>query len=102
MFQVAETVIVGLAGYLLLLLDFHPASVLLGFVLGPRIEENFRRSMLISRGDALVFLERPISAFFLFLCVVLLGVQIYVRFRKPKALQSLDVLAQDKMASEEA
>jgi TctA family transporter len=102
MFQVAETVIVGLAGYLLLLLDFHPASILLGFVLGPRFEENFRRSMLISRGDALVFLERPISAFFLFLCVLLIGVQIYVRIRKPKAMQSLDVLARDKLASEEA
>src|SRR6185312_5505683 len=95
MFQVAETVVVGLAGYLLLLLDFHPASILLGFVLGPRLEENFRRSMLISRGDALVFLERPISAFFLFLCVLLIAVQIYVRFRKPKAMESLDVLGQD-------
>jgi putative tricarboxylic transport membrane protein len=89
MFQVGETVVIGLVGYLLLLLDFHPASILLGFVLGPRLEENFRRSMLISRGDVLVFLERPISAFFLFLCAVLLLAQIYVRLRKPKALQAL-------------
>jgi putative tricarboxylic transport membrane protein len=89
MFQVGETVVVGLVGYLLLLLDFHPASILLGFVLGPRLEENFRRSMLISRGDVLVFLERPISALFLFLCVVLLLAQIYVRLRKPKALAAL-------------
>ena len=99
MFQVGETVIVGLAGYLLLLFDFHPASILLGFVLGPRLEENFRRSMLISRGDALVFLERPISAFFLFLCVVLIGVQIYVRLRKPKMAESLDVIGHEKLAS---
>jgi putative tricarboxylic transport membrane protein len=82
-------VVIGLVGYLLLLLDFHPASILLGFVLGPRLEENFRRSMLISRGDVLVFLERPISAFFLFLCAVLLLAQIYVRLRKPKALAAL-------------
>ena len=61
----------ALLGYLLLLLDFQPAPILLGFVLGPRFEENFRRAMLISRGDALVFVERPISAFFLFLCAVL-------------------------------
>ena len=81
-----------LVGYLLLLLDFHPASILLGFVLGPRLEENFRRSMLISRGDVLVFLERPISAFFLFLCAVLLLAQIYVRLRKPKALAALAVI----------
>ena len=85
MFQVGETVAIGLAGYLLLLLDFHPAPILLGFVLGPRFEENFRRALLISRGDILVFVEHPISAFFLLLCVVLILAQIYVRLRKPKA-----------------
>lgn len=90
MFQVGETVVVGLIGYLLLLLDFHPASILLGFVLGPRLEENFRRSLLVSRGDAMIFVERPISAFFLFLCVTLLAAQVYVRLRKPKALAALD------------
>ncbi|WP_253075255.1 tripartite tricarboxylate transporter permease [Bradyrhizobium sp. 138] len=91
MFQVGETVVVGLTGYLLLLLDFHPASILLGFVLGPRVEENFRRSLLVSRGDAMIFVERPISAFFLFLCLTLLAAQVYVRLRKPKALAALDV-----------
>src|ERR1700755_2244745 len=106
MFQVGETVAVGLVGYLLLLLDFHPASILLGFVLGPRLGGCFRRAMLISRGDILVFVERPISAFFLLLCAVLLLAQIYVRIRKPKAiveaLPSLDSIGQDKLASEEA
>jgi TctA family transporter len=87
MLQVGETVVVGLVGYLLLLLDFHPAPILLGFVLGPRFEENFRRAMLISRGDALVFIKHPISAVFIFLCVVLIAAQIYVRLRKPKALK---------------
>ena len=75
----------GDVGYLLLLLDFHPAPVLLGFVLGPRFEENFRRAMLISRGDALVFIKHPISAVFVALCVILIGAQIYVRLRKPKS-----------------
>jgi putative tricarboxylic transport membrane protein len=55
-------------------------------VLGPRFEENFRRSMLISRGDLLTFIERPISAFFLTICVILIGAQIYVWLRKPKIL----------------
>ena len=95
MFQVGETVAIGLVGYLLLLLDFHPASILLGFVLGPRFEENFRRAMLISRGDILVFVEHPISAFFLFLCVVLILAQIYVRLRKPKALALGDDRSQE-------
>ncbi len=65
MFQVGETVVIGILGYVLLRLGFHPAPILLGFVLGPRFEENFRRAMLISRGDLAVFVERPISAVFI-------------------------------------
>ncbi|MCD1617771.1 tripartite tricarboxylate transporter permease [Salipiger marinus] len=55
---------IGLAGYLLALARFNPALLLLGFVLGPLIETNLRRALLISRGDPMVFLERPISAAF--------------------------------------
>ena len=77
---------IGLVGFILLRLDFHPAPILLGFVLGPRFEENFRRSLLISRGDLMTFLERPISAFFLTICVVLIVAQIYVWLRKPKII----------------
>jgi TctA family transporter len=90
MFQVGETIVIGMAGYLLLLLDFHPAPILLGFVLGPRFEENFRRALLISRGDATVFVnitEHPISTFFIALCVLLIVAQLYVWMRKPKALR---------------
>ena len=58
-------VVIGIVGYVLLRLGFHPAPILLGFVLGPRFEENFRRAMLISRGDiSVTFVERPISAVF--------------------------------------
>jgi TctA family transporter len=84
MFQVGEVLVIGIAGYILNMLGFHPAPILLGFVLGPRFEENFRRALLISRGDLLVFIERPISAVFVGLCALLIGGQIYVRLRKPK------------------
>jgi len=84
MFQVGEVLVIGIVGYILNMLGFHPAPVLLGFVLGPRFEENFRRALLISRGDLLVFLQRPISAVFVTLCVLLILGQIYVRLRKPK------------------
>jgi putative tricarboxylic transport membrane protein len=84
MFQVGEVLVIGVFGYILNMLGFHPAPILLGFVLGPRFEENFRRALLISRGDLLVFLERPISAVFVGLCVLLIVGQIYVRLRKPK------------------
>src|SRR5581483_10268361 len=47
LFQVGLTLVVGIFGYVLLLLGFHPAPILWGFVLGPRFEEIFRRAMLI-------------------------------------------------------
>ena len=84
MFQVGETAVIGFVGYVLLRLGFHPAPILLGFVLGPRFEENFRRALLISRGDLGVFVERPISAVFIGLCVLLIALQVYVRLRPKK------------------
>ncbi len=51
----------ALVGYWLVKHDFEPAPMLLGFVLGPLMEENLRRAMLIARGDWTVFLTRPIS-----------------------------------------
>ncbi len=84
MFQVGETLVIGILGYVLLRLGFHPAPILLGFVLGPRFEENFRRAMLISRGDLAIFVERPISAVFVAICVILIAGQIYFRLRGAK------------------
>jgi TctA family transporter len=102
MFQVGEVIVIGVVGYLLLLLDFHPAPILLGFVLGPRFEENFRRAMLISRGDILVFIKHPISAVFVALCVLLIVMQIYVRLRAPKSLPTEMPLGADQKLPEAA
>lgn len=52
----------GALGYALLILGFSPAPLLLGFILGPLMEENLRRALLISRGRLTPFLESPISA----------------------------------------
>jgi putative tricarboxylic transport membrane protein len=84
LFDVVMTVFFGVFGYILLKLRFEPAPILLGFVLGPRLEENFRRALLISRGDLATFVDRPLSAFFLAVCVFLIGMQIWVRFKKKK------------------
>src|SRR3954452_5289108 len=51
----------GFVGYWLVKTDFEPAPMLLGFVLGPLMEENLRRAMLIARGDPTTFVTRPIS-----------------------------------------
>src|SRR6478752_2275120 len=51
----------GFVGYWLVKCEFEPAPMLLGFVLGPLMEENLRRAMLIARGDPTTFVMRPIS-----------------------------------------
>jgi putative tricarboxylic transport membrane protein len=60
-FDVYMTAGFGLLGYIFLKLGCEGAPLLLGFVLGPMMEENFRRSLLLSRGDFSVFFTRPIS-----------------------------------------
>jgi TctA family transporter len=60
----------GVLGFVLIKLDCEPAPLLLGFVLGPMLEEQLRRAMLISRGDPSIFLSRPLSA--TLLCVAAL------------------------------
>ena len=64
--------IFGLVGYALVKFDFEPAPLVLAFVLGPLLEENLRRAMLIARGDATVFLTRPISGVLLAVAAILL------------------------------
>ncbi|MFJ4288946.1 tripartite tricarboxylate transporter permease [Cupriavidus sp. NPDC089707] len=60
-FDVFQTAAFGVVGYLFIKLRCEPAPLLLGFVLGPMMEENFRRSLLLSRGDFSVFVTRPLS-----------------------------------------
>jgi putative tricarboxylic transport membrane protein len=86
-FAVGETLVIGIVGYWLLLLDFHPASILLGFVLGPRVEENFRRAMIVADGDLKVFVQRPISAVFIGLCCLLIMAQLFFWLRKVNTKQ---------------
>ncbi len=64
----------GFVGYLLYRLKCEPAPLLLGFILGPLIEENLRRALVISHGDPAVFVQRPISLTFLVLTLVLVVV----------------------------
>jgi TctA family transporter len=61
-FDVMQTAFFGFLGVLFAKLECEPAPLLLGFVLGPMMEENLRRALLLSRGDPTVFATRPISA----------------------------------------
>jgi TctA family transporter len=76
LFEVGEVLVFGVLGALFLSLDFPIAPILLGFVLGPLVEENFRRSLLLSRGSLMVFIEHPISAVFICASAVLVFAQI--------------------------
>jgi TctA family transporter len=64
----------GLLGYVFAKLDCEPAPMLLGFILGPMMEEYLRRAMLLSRGDPLILLQRPISATILVVAALAMAV----------------------------
>jgi len=82
LFDVGEVAVFGVLGAIFLSLDFPVSPIVLGFVLGPMLEENFRRAMLLSRGDLIVFLERPISAWFIGACGLLILAQVVAYARK--------------------
>ncbi|PKN24020.1 MAG: hypothetical protein CVU64_23050, partial [Deltaproteobacteria bacterium HGW-Deltaproteobacteria-21] len=71
-FDLGLTALIGLLGYVFAKLDCEPAPLILGFILGPMMEENLRRGMLFSRGDFTVFLTRPISLCFLLMSALML------------------------------
>ena len=71
-FDVFIMALFGVVGYTLIKLDFEPAPLLLGFVLGPMLEENLRRAMLLSRGSPMVFITHPLSLGLLVVAAALL------------------------------
>jgi putative tricarboxylic transport membrane protein len=66
----------GFIGYVFIKLETEPAPLLLGFVLGPMMEENLRRALLLSRGDPVVFFQRPISLSLLIVSGILLAIML--------------------------
>jgi TctA family transporter len=70
-FDVYMAAAFGVVGYLFFKLGCEPAPLLLGFILGPLMEENLRRALLLSRGDWTTFLTRPLSAGLLIAAVLL-------------------------------
>ncbi len=81
-FDIGLTALCGLLGYVFHKLECEPAPLILGFVLGPMMEENLRRCMLLSRGDPTVFFTRPLSLAFLLLAAGLLIVMAWPNLRR--------------------
>jgi putative tricarboxylic transport membrane protein len=82
--QVLMIAIFGLIGYGLSKFGFEPAPLLLGFVLGDLMEENFRRALLMSRGDLTTFVASPISAGLLLVALAMLVLALLPSFRKSR------------------
>ncbi len=74
----------GFIGYLFIKLGMEPAPLLLGFILGPMMEENLRRALLLSRGDWSVFVTRGLSASLLAVALVLLGMVLLPSIKKKR------------------
>jgi putative tricarboxylic transport membrane protein len=81
-FEIYLTALFGVLGFIWMRLGFNLAPMLLGFVLGPMMEENLRRAMLQSRGDPTVFLTRPISLGFVIATVLIVIVMVTPMVRK--------------------
>jgi TctA family transporter len=82
--QLVIMVIFAAFGYIIYKFGCEPAPLVLGFILGPVMEENLRRSLVISRGDPMVFFERPISAVLLLMTVFVVALIILPQFRKTR------------------
>jgi TctA family transporter len=83
-FDIYLTAIFGVLGYIFVKLECEPAPLLLGFVLGPMMEENFRRALLLSRGDYTVFLTRPLSCGLLIASALLVLIVALPAFKKTR------------------
>ncbi|RDE07880.1 tripartite tricarboxylate transporter permease [Pelagibacterium lacus] len=91
--SVADVIVMvffGALGYLMRYLNFPAAPLILGFVLGPMIEEHFRRAMLYSRGDPATFIQSPISGVILAISAVLVIWTIVNAFRSHRQRRALN------------
>ena len=84
-FDVMLMALFGVLGYVFRKLGCEPAPLMLGFILGPMMEEYLRRALLLSRGDPLVLLARPISAVMLLLAALALAMVLLPAIRKGRA-----------------
>ena len=83
-FDVMQTALFGIVGYVFVRLECEPAPLILGFILGPLMEENLRRAMLLSRGDPTVFFTRPISGVMLAIAIFLLVITLMPAIRQKR------------------
>jgi TctA family transporter len=99
--DVFVTAAFGMLGYVFLRLSLDPAPLMLGFILGPMLEENFRRSLLLSRGSFTIFVTRPIAGTLVTLIGLFVAWQVYTfvrEVRKGKLSAGIDRAAAPESA----
>jgi putative tricarboxylic transport membrane protein len=91
-FDVYIAVIFGMIGYVFYKLGCEPAPLLLGFILGPMMEENLRRALLLSRGDWSTFLTRPLSAGLLIASALMIVIVLLpsIKAKRQEAFEAAD------------
>ncbi|HVE88143.1 MAG TPA: tripartite tricarboxylate transporter permease, partial [Burkholderiaceae bacterium] len=90
-FDVTVTAVFGLLGYIFFKLRCEPAPLILGFILGPMMEENLRRAMLLSRGDPSVFFTRPLSLGLLIAAAILIIIVALPNIKKKREVAFQEV-----------
>lgn len=83
-FDVVAATMFGVVGHFMRRLGFPPAPLLLGLVLGPFLEQNFRRSLMLSRGDIMTFVERPISGGIVAVTILIVVYMFWSDFRRSR------------------
>lgn len=84
-FDIYLTALFGIVGFMWLKLGCSPAPMLLGYVLGPMMEEHLRRAMLMSKGDPSVFVTRPLALAFILATVAILVVMVLPAVKRRRA-----------------
>ena len=95
-FNVWFALLIGVIGYIMKVLNFSLASFVIAFVLGPIIEVNFRRSLILSEGSLAIFFTRPISLVIALIIIVVLVLPLIKKFKKSKVNQNLLVIKRNK------
>lgn len=83
-FDVASVAVLAVLGYLFVKFDCEPAPLVLAFILGPLMEENLRRSLILSQGSPTIFLTRPVSLVLLLMAVAVLMLIVLPQFRRTR------------------
>ena len=89
-FDIYVMIFFGVFGYLMRKFGFEPAPLVLAFVLGPLLENNLRKALILSQGDLVTFLQRPISGVCLVLAAVVLLSPLLPALRKKREIVALD------------